>query len=245
VRKSRHIPVLLDAVLGVIDPKPGQVVVDCTVGLGGHASALLRHVRPEGRLVGFDFDPANLDVARPRLEALGGRFDLVHTNFAALPGVLAGLGIARVAAVLADVGVASTQIDDPARGFSYRRPGPLDMRMDPARGQSAADLVNRMPQRELAAALLEYGDETDAPAIAELIVRRRAEAPIDGTLALAEIVRGAIPRGFSARHVAARTCARVPCPSTLVKLSSALCSRMSRSASASPSPLCRPAGLEE
>jgi 16S rRNA (cytosine1402-N4)-methyltransferase len=217
-RGAPHIPVLLEEVLGVLQPRPGQVVVDCTLGLGGHAAAILARIRPEGRLIGLDLDPANLAAARSVLERTRGRFDLFHSNFAALPTVLLQAGVAcregeaapRVDAILADVGVASTQIDDPARGFSYRKPGPLDMRMDPTRGQPASALVNRLSEAELAAALLDYGDETDAPHIARLIVERRARAPITTTEALMAIVCEArdftIERGANAKlHPAART----------------------------------------
>src|SRR5688500_18744260 len=209
-RDPRHIPVLLDATLRVLDPQPSQTFVDCTVGLGGHAAALLRRVGSSGRVIGIDFDPANLERAQATLSAVGPNFDLFHNNFAALPTVLAQAGVERVDGVLADLGVASPQIDDPARGFSYRRPGPLDMRMDPTRGQPASALLNRMPERELAAALLELGDETDAPRIAELIVRHRASQPITTTEQLTAIVCDA--RDFTLRraagaklHPAART----------------------------------------
>ncbi|MGB7157834.1 MAG: 16S rRNA (cytosine(1402)-N(4))-methyltransferase RsmH [Tepidisphaeraceae bacterium] len=211
-RDPRHIPVLLDATLRALDPQPGQTFVDCTVGLGGHAAAILKRIGPTGRLIGIDFDPANLERARATLAPLGmgNHFDLVHNNFAALPTVLAQLDIERVDGALADVGVASTQIDDPARGFSYRRPGPLDMRMDPTRGQPASTLLNRMTEKDLAAALLELGDETDAPQIAHLIVARRAAEPITTTEQLTAIVCEArdftLQRAAGAKlHPAART----------------------------------------
>jgi 16S rRNA (cytosine1402-N4)-methyltransferase len=209
-REVCHIPVLLEPVLRILDPRPGQVVVDCTVGLGGHSAPLLERVSPGGRLIGIDFDPTNLALARAKLEAVGGRFDLFHNNFAALPNVLAGAGVERVDAILADVGVASTQIDDPARGFSYRQPGPLDMRMDPTRGRPASELVNRFSERELAEALLELGDETDAPRIARLIVERRQASPIATTEDLTAIVCEArdftLKRAAGAKlHPAART----------------------------------------
>src|SRR5947199_10565366 len=162
-----HVPVLMREVLAALDPRPGQVVVDCTLGLGGHAAELLRRVTPGGLLVGIDLDPRHVGVAREALRAVpGGQFRLFNTNFAGLPAVLAEAGVERADGILADVGVASPQIDDPARGFSYRRPGPLDMRMDPTRGRPASALVNSMPQHELAAALRELGDEEDADAIA-------------------------------------------------------------------------------
>jgi len=205
-----HVPVLLAEVLEVLRPRPGQVVVDCTLGLGGHSAELLRRIQPGGRLIALDFDAANIERARPRLEAAGGAFTLHHRNFAAIDRVLAGEGIERVDAILADVGVASPQIDDPQRGFSYRRPGPLDMRMDPSRGQPASTLLARMTEREIADALLELGDETDAPRIARLIVERRRDAPILTTQDLTAIVCEArdftLQRAAGAKlHPAART----------------------------------------
>jgi 16S rRNA (cytosine1402-N4)-methyltransferase len=213
MKPAAHIPVLLDHVLATVQPRPGQTVVDCTLGLGGHAAALLPRLLPGGRLVGIDFDPASLDVARARLAAVpgsAGRFHLAHNNFAALPTVLAELGIDRVHAILADVGVSSPQIDDPARGFSYRQPGPLDMRMDPTRGQPASALVNRLSEEDLRDALLELGDETDAPQIAKLIVERRRTKPIETTQELTAVVcqarRFTLQRAAGAKlHPAART----------------------------------------
>jgi len=209
-RQTRHIPVLLDDVLRVIKPEPGQTIVDCTLGLGGHASELLRRIRPGGKLIGLDFDPANIELARAKLEDIGGDFSLHHSNFAAIDKVLATEGLERADSILADVGVASPQIDDPARGFSYRRHGPLDMRMDPTRGQPASALLNRMSEKELAAALLELGDETDAPQIARLIVERRERSPITTTAELTAIVCEArdftLQRAAGAKlHPAART----------------------------------------
>jgi 16S rRNA (cytosine1402-N4)-methyltransferase len=212
-RETRHIPVLLDEVLEALAPKPGQVVVDCTLGLGGHSAALLERVMPGGKLISIDFDPANIAIARERLEAAGARggsFQLFHNNFAALPTVLAQAGIEKVDGVLADLGVASPQIDDPARGFSYRKAGPLDMRMDPTRGQPASALINKICERDLMTALLELGDETDAPAIARLVVERRKIKPIETTQELMAIVCEArdftIERGAGAKlHPAART----------------------------------------
>lgn len=210
-RETRHVSVLMDQVLDALAPRPELTIVDCTTGLGGHASELLRRITPGGRLIGIDFDPANLALARSKLEAVpGGAFELYHNNFAALPTVLAQAGIDRVDGVLGDLGVASPQIDDPTRGFSYRQPGPLDMRMDPTRGQPASALVNRMSERELASALLELGDETDAPQIARLIVDRRKARPITTTEDLMAIICEArdftLQRAAGAKlHPAART----------------------------------------
>jgi 16S rRNA (cytosine1402-N4)-methyltransferase len=209
----RHTPVMLHEVLAALAPQPGRIVVDCTVGLGGHAAEILHRVLPGGHFIGIDFDPASLETARRELTKIKdakGRFNLVQNNFAALPTILANAGLTRVHGILADLGVSSPQIDDPARGFSYRHNGPLDMRMDPSRGQTAATLVNRLPEHELAAALFEYGNEEDAPAIARLIVQRRAVKPIETTRELAAVVcqarRFTMRRAAGAKlHPAART----------------------------------------
>ncbi|MBX3404099.1 MAG: 16S rRNA (cytosine(1402)-N(4))-methyltransferase RsmH [Phycisphaeraceae bacterium] len=203
---------LLHETVRALALRPGAIVVDCTLGLGGHSAAMLPRIHPGGRLIGLDLDPANIAKARERLQWVGGRFDLFHSNFAALPRVLAQAGVehGRVDALLADIGVASTQIDDPDRGFSYRRDGPLDMRMDPTRGQPASALLNRLSESELAAVFLELGDETDAPQIARLIVERRSRQPITTTNELMAIICEArdftIERASHAKlHPAART----------------------------------------
>jgi 16S rRNA (cytosine1402-N4)-methyltransferase len=207
----QHKPVLAGEVLDVLRVKAGDTVVDCTVGLGGHARLMLQRITPGGRLVGFDFDPRNIEIARASLkEVQDGQFVIHHSNFAALPGVLAKEGIEKVDGILADLGVASPQIDDPSRGFSYRKPGPLDMRMDPGRSESAAQLLARLSEKEIADALLELGDETDGPRIAELIVQRRQERPIETTEDLMALVCKArdftLQRAAGAKlHPAART----------------------------------------
>lgn len=209
-RETRHIPVLRAQVLEALAPRPGHVIVDCTLGLGGHAAELLQRLSPGGKLIGIDLDPANIEIARRTLETTGGNFELYHNNFAALPTVLAQAGVERANGIVADLGVASPQIDDPARGFSYRQPGPLDMRMDSTRGQPASALVNRLGETELADALLEFGDETDAPRIASLIVERRRTRPIKTTEDLTAIICEArdftLKRAAGAKlHPAART----------------------------------------
>ncbi|MBL8886135.1 MAG: 16S rRNA (cytosine(1402)-N(4))-methyltransferase RsmH [Phycisphaerales bacterium] len=217
MKRDLHIPVLLKQVLEVLDPKPGQTVVDCTLGLGGHAAAILERIKPNGRLIAIDLDPTNIIEARVQLQKVKGRegtvrFDIVHENFGNIESVLAGLGVGpeSVDGVLADIGVASTQIDTPERGFSYRRPGPLDMRMDPTRGEPASEIINRMSEQDLADALWELGDEEDAKKIAKLVVKRRAKEPITTTEQLMAIVCEArdftIERGMGAKlHPAART----------------------------------------
>lgn len=225
-RDVRHIPVLLEAVLKHLAPKPGDIVVDCTVGLGGHAAELLRRISPGGRLIGLDLDPSNLQRARERLAALNpgctsgasstsgasptSAFELHHANFAGLPGILASSGIEHVNGLLADLGVASPHLDDPARGFSFKNEGPLDMRLDPTRGQPASALVNRLSEKELADAFRDLGDEEDAERIARLIVQRRAQTPIQTTGQLNEIICAArdftLGRALGAKlHPATRT----------------------------------------
>lgn len=205
-----HIPVLRDLVLSVLRPQPGQVIVDCTLGLGGHSASMLPRIHPGGLLIATDLDPSNLAAAREYLTYIGGKFELFHANFAGLQGVLATLGIERVDGLLADIGVASTQIDDPARGFSYRKEGPLDMRMDPTRGQPASALIAKISREDLEEALIALGDEEDAAKIARLIVERRADQPITTTQQLMAIVCEArdftVERGSRAKlHPAART----------------------------------------
>jgi 16S rRNA (cytosine1402-N4)-methyltransferase len=178
---GQHRPVLLDAVLAALDVRAGDTVVDCTVGWAGHSVELLRRVGPEGRLVGLDLDAENLPRARERLTEVGFSFSLHHANFAALPTVLAEQGIEHVDAVLADVGMSSMQVDDPERGFSYARDGPLDMRMDRSRGRPAWQVLATIPEADLARFLKELGDEPDAARVAAALVRSREERPLERT----------------------------------------------------------------
>ncbi len=185
---AQHVPVLLDETLGFLAPerRPGGVFVDATVGLGGHAEALLRRA-PEARVLGLDRDPQALELAAGRLAVFGERVRLEHAVFDRLADVLAGLGIGRVAGVLADLGVSSMQLDVPERGFSFRFDGPLDMRMGSA-GLTAADLVNESSEEELERIFREYGEERHARRIARAIARARAESPITTTGQLKSLI---------------------------------------------------------
>jgi 16S rRNA (cytosine1402-N4)-methyltransferase len=189
---GEHRPVLLAEVLAALAPPADGVVVDCTVGWAGHARELLRCVGPAGRLIGLDLDADNLPRARERLGEVGKPFTLHHANFAALPSVLAELGISQVDAVLADLGMSSMQVDDPERGFSYVRDGPLDMRMDRTRERSAADLLATIAEADLAQALRELGDEPQAELAAAAIVTARAKAPLTRTAQLAAVLQEAL-----------------------------------------------------
>ncbi len=185
VRRStpagEHRAVMLHEVLRVLDLKPGAVVVDGTVGWAGHAVELVRRAGDRGRLIGLDLDGENLPRARARLEETGLPFSLHHSNFAALPSILATEGVAEVQGVVADLGMSSMQVDDAERGFSYVREGPLDMRMDRSRGRSAAQVLATISQENLAAALRELGDEPEAERVAAALVEARQQAPLERT----------------------------------------------------------------
>lgn len=185
---GEHRPVLLDEVLAALDPQPGEIAVDCTLGWAGHAVELLRCVGPAGRVIGLDLDADNLPRAHERLQAVGTSFSLHHSNFAALPTILAQEGLTAVDMVLADLGMSSMQVDDAERGFSYSRDGPLDMRMDRSRGRTAAQVLATIPEEDLARALHELGDEPEAERIAALLVAARKRGPIERTSDLARIL---------------------------------------------------------
>jgi 16S rRNA (cytosine1402-N4)-methyltransferase len=192
---ATHVPVLLDRVLALLAPSlagADAVVVDATLGLGGHTEALLaRH--PALQLIGIDRDPAALAHSERRLAAHRDRVRLVHGVYDSLPQVLAAAGVDRVDGVLFDLGVSSMQLDDDERGFAYSRDTALDMRMDPTRGLSAADVVNDYSAAQLARVLREYGEERFARRIADAIVRERQSGPVTSSARLAELVRDAVP----------------------------------------------------
>jgi 16S rRNA (cytosine1402-N4)-methyltransferase len=191
--------VLLEEVLTALDPQPGAVLVDGTVGWAGHAVELLRRAGPEGRLLGIDLDAENLARARTRLDSLGFPYTLQHANFAGLPALLAAGGLTAVDGLVADLGMSSMQLDDPERGFSYVRDGPLDMRMDRSRGRPAAELLATLSEKELAHSLRELGDELEAERIAAAVVAARAQRPLLRTSDLAQIVRDAARPGAQGR----------------------------------------------
>ncbi len=183
---------MLAEVLAALDPKPGDVAVDCTLGRGGHAAELLRRIGPEGWLIAFDLDLTNLEPAREQLAQIGENFDLHHGNFASVAAVLAAENL-RADVLLADLGMSSMQVDLVERGFSFSRDGPLDMRMDPSRGRTAGELLATLSTEGLATAFRELGDEPQAAAIAAAIVERRKLKPLQRTRELAELVREAAP----------------------------------------------------
>jgi 16S rRNA (cytosine1402-N4)-methyltransferase len=189
---ATHIPVMTAEVLRFLRPERGGLFVDCTVGLGGHARALLE--AGATRLLGLDRDADALARARETLAPFADRVTLVHADYRAIDEVLTREAIDRADGALADLGVSSLQFDAPGRGFSFQRDEPLDMRMDRSGGDSAADLVARSTERELADAIFQFGEERFSRRIARAIVAARGEAPVDTTGRLAAIVRRAIPR---------------------------------------------------
>jgi 16S rRNA (cytosine1402-N4)-methyltransferase len=196
---GQHRPVLLDEVLAILDPQPGQVAVDCTLGWAGHSTELSRRVGPTGKLVGIDLDADNLPSARQRLEAIGHPFTLHHGNFAGIPSMLASEGLDGCDLLLADLGMSSMQLDDANRGFSYVRDGPLDMRMDRTRGSTVAQLLQTIGQDQLATALREFGDEPDAEKVAAAILAAREHSPLATTKELSDVICQAAAGGKAAQ----------------------------------------------
>ncbi len=201
-----HRPVLLHPLIESLQPRPGQTYIDGTLGAGGYVASVLERVRPGGRVLGIDRDPAAVEAARRRFAAASGAI-VEQGDFAFLEAIAARHGIDRVDGVMFDLGLSSVQLDDPARGFSFRFDGPLDMRMDPREGRTAADLVNEWSEADLTALIRTYGDERFARRIAAAIVRRRADEAITTTTQLRDIVERTIPRRFWPKriHPATRT----------------------------------------
>jgi 16S rRNA (cytosine1402-N4)-methyltransferase len=199
-----HTPVMVSDVVTLLAPERGGLFVDCTIGLGGHARALL--AAGASKLLGLDRDQEALRLAREALAGFGDRVELVHADFRELDRVLDERGIDGVAGALADLGVSSMQLDSEGRGFSFRRDEPLDMRMDRSKGPTAADLVADVEEEALANIIFEFGEERYSRRIARAIVAARRSAPVRTTAQLADIVRRAIPRrGYQRIDPATRT----------------------------------------
>jgi 16S rRNA (cytosine1402-N4)-methyltransferase len=191
-------------VLTHLEPGRGGLFVDCTVGLGGHARALLE--AGASRLIGFDRDPAALERAREALAGWGDRVELVHTEYRDIGPVLAARGVGEADGILADLGVSSMQLDAPGRGFSFRRDDPLDMRMDTSRGPTAADALETVDEKTLADLIFEFGEERYSRRVARAIVEARKTGRIETTARLAEVVRRAVPhKGYQRIDPATRT----------------------------------------
>ncbi len=199
-----HVPVMRAEVLEALAPQRGGLFVDCTVGLGGHASAVLE--AGATRLIGIDRDRDALAIARARLERWADRVELVHDDYRDLAGVLDVRGVAAADGILADLGVSSLQFDGEGRGFSFQRDEPLDMRMDRSTGPTAADVIAELDETDLANLIYRFGEERFSRRIARAIVEARRAAPVTTTGQLAAIVKRAVPRkGYSPIHPATRT----------------------------------------
>ena len=199
-----HEPVMTREVLSFLQPEKGGVFVDCTVGMGGHALAMLE--AGASRVIGLDRDPAALVIAADTLSAYGDRVELVHSDYRAIESVLDARGIDRIDGALADMGMSSYQLEAEGRGFSFQRDAPLDMRMDTTTGPTAADLLRDAPEDEIADAIYQFGEERFSRRIARSIVQARQAAPLETTAQLASIVRRAVPRrGFTRIDSATRT----------------------------------------
>ncbi|MEI7835185.1 MAG: 16S rRNA (cytosine(1402)-N(4))-methyltransferase RsmH [Planctomycetota bacterium] len=209
-----HVPILVAEVLACLAPKPGEVFVDCTVGFGGHAMEFLRRLGPGGRLIGFDLDADQLARTGARLVEAGFAPSMHHGNFAGIAQAVAREAPDGADAVFADLGVSSMQLDDPARGFSYKEDGPLDMRMDTRRKESAADLLARLSIDELSEAMRDLADEEDHEGIARGVELARSRKRLERTRDLVDVVfavKGITPKQWKERqpgkalHPAAKT----------------------------------------
>lgn len=204
MERATHVPVLLDEVRLLLEPERGGLFVDCTLGLGGHSRMLLE--RGAARVIGIDRDTDAIAIARETLSEFGDRVTFVHADYREVAEVLDAQGITEAAGLLADFGVSSMQLDADGRGFSFKRDEPLDMRMDRSRGETAADLIDRVDETELADVIYRFGEERRSRQVARAIVMARGQSPITTTGRLAEIVRrGVAARGWQRIDPATRT----------------------------------------
>ncbi|MBC8018671.1 MAG: 16S rRNA (cytosine(1402)-N(4))-methyltransferase RsmH [Verrucomicrobia bacterium] len=190
----RHQSVMPDEVIHFLNPRPGGIYLDGTLGGGGHARLILERCTPGGMLIGIDQDQEALRATSQRLAEFGSSAQLVHGNFGELGQHLELLGISELDGFILDLGVSSHQLDSGKRGFSFQHDAPLDMRMDTSQGRTGADLLNELPEQELERIIRDYGEERWAKRIASFIVTTRLDAPIAGTLQLVDIIKGAVPK---------------------------------------------------
>lgn len=198
-----HIPVMLNEVLSYLNLSPGKIIVDATIGTGGHSKAILDNILPGGKLIGIDRDQESLAITRERLREFSGSCEFIHGNFVDIDTVLenlGNLGVKKIDGVLFDLGVSSFQLEDPQRGFSFQNEGPLDMRLDRNSYISAYDLVNNLTEEEISTLLWNFGQERWHNRIAHLLVKEREKQPISTTLQLANIVVRSIPPQYRYRH---------------------------------------------
>ena len=203
MKQFRHEPVLLAEVIEGLAIQPDGIYIDATFGRGGHSRAILERLSPKGRLLVFDKDPEAISVAQGMGDQ---RMTVAHASFSKLREVVTGLGwLGTVDGMLMDLGVSSPQLDDSSRGFSFSAEGPLDMRMDSSKGESAAEWLKHVEEKDLARVLWEYGEERHSRRIARTIVNVRRESPIETTKQLANLIESAVPKQFFGMHVATRS----------------------------------------
>ena len=206
--EPEHLPVMLEETLRCLAPRPGETMLDGTLGLGGHAAEILSRLSPGGELIGLDRDPEALTLAAKRLDGVGGNYRLLHGTFDRVGELLKELELSSDGAfdgLLLDLGVSSMQLDRAERGFSFRNDGPLDMRMDPGEEESAASWLAQAPVEELARVIRRYGEEPQAGKIARAIDRGRRERPITTTAELASLIEELVPRRGKKIHPATKT----------------------------------------
>jgi 16S rRNA (cytosine1402-N4)-methyltransferase len=203
----RHIPVMVEEVLFWLVQEGARIYLDCTVGYSGHAEKLLEATGPGSRLIGLDRDAVAITASRDRLARFGDRVRLLHGHFVDLKQHLAASGIGRVDGILFDLGVSSAQLEEPTRGFSFQGDSPLDMRMDQSMGGTAADLINRWPEAQLADTIFQFGEERFSRRIARAIVHVRKRHPLATTKELVSVIEGAVPANYrhGRIHCATRT----------------------------------------
>jgi len=204
---SLHFPVMSKEVLFWLVQGGGRIYLDCTVGYSGHAEKILEASGPHGRLIGLDRDAVAIEASRERLARFGSRVVLLHGHFVDLKQHLAVSGMGQVDGILFDLGVSSPQLEEPRRGFSFQEDGPLDMRMDQSMSGTAADLVNRWPEAQLADAIFQFGEERFSRRIARAIARARERRPLETTRELVSVIEGAVPSNYrhGRLHCATRT----------------------------------------
>ncbi|MFA5789265.1 MAG: 16S rRNA (cytosine(1402)-N(4))-methyltransferase RsmH [Candidatus Gracilibacteria bacterium] len=197
---STHQPVLLRECLEYLALRPGMIAVDCTLGLGGHASEILKAIGPKGFLYAFERDERNLKVAEKRLSEIGKNFKIFHDSFSSLKDRLRREGASHADAILFDLGLSSPHVDDPDRGFSFLKEGPLDMRFDASTGKTAADLLNSSTEEELADIFYHYGEERFSRKLARAIIQDRKKEPFHSTLQFAAFVERVLGKGKPGKH---------------------------------------------
>ncbi|MBU0547473.1 MAG: 16S rRNA (cytosine(1402)-N(4))-methyltransferase RsmH [Candidatus Omnitrophica bacterium] len=200
---------MMHEVIEYLDPKPGQIIVDATLGTGGHSLEILKRITPGGRLIGIDRDGDSLAICRKRFSEFSSSCELMHANFADLDQVLEKLGVDKIGGIVFDLGISTYQLKDAERGFSFQQEGPLDMRLDKSSYISAYDLVNNLNENEISHMLWSFGQERWHNRIAHLLVEERRNQPISTTIQLADLVMRAIPyryrRSYYRIHPATRT----------------------------------------